>query len=115
MSAVRATVRAAEVLVEVQHARLWMLSAGGGPPYEFYEGMPGDWHALLGELVAAVVAGRYRVERHRGRQRSPLLPWRKRRVESLVAVWETDRGPETAARSGGGRSDLPAARRPGPY
>lgn len=51
---------AARVLVEVQDDELWWVIAGDGPGTELYVGMEGDRYELLGSLVRAVVAGRYR-------------------------------------------------------
>ena len=50
--------RAARLVIEVQDAEQWWLSAADGPPYEFYPGMKGHFQCLR-RLVEAVVAGDY--------------------------------------------------------
>jgi hypothetical protein len=99
--------RAAAVVVEVQDPELWMLSAGDGPPYEFYTGMSGDWHELLHDLAEAAVAGRYRIERREEWLRLLLRPWRRRRLEGTAAVFETARGVEATTHFGGASFGAP--------
>jgi hypothetical protein len=61
---------AAHVTVLVEGERSWWLRAGEGPEFEFYKGMRGDPHVLLGRLIESVVAGDYEHRLERRARRS---------------------------------------------
>jgi allophanate hydrolase subunit 1 len=46
---------AARLVVEVHDEKLWRLTAGDGPGYEFYEGMEEPWDVRLAGMVRPVV------------------------------------------------------------
>lgn len=102
---------AAGVVVEVQDDELWWVHANDGPGTELYNGMNEDRDAILGSLVRAVVAGRYRhgpcTEVVRRLFRSPT------HTRAWSETFETENGPITSRHFG---RDAPSREyRFGPY
>ena len=76
---------AARVRVEIGDPEEWVLSAGDGPPFEFYAGMREDRDALLTKLVAAVVRGDYEHGYETESFRRWLPPWTRKEYPVRVA------------------------------
>ena len=95
---------AAALSVEVQADDLWWVIAADGPGSELHSGIEkthGNRYALLGSLVAAVVAGRYR--HGPCTERVPrLLPRLRgfRESHGWCESYETDNGPFTSRHFG---------------
>ncbi len=85
---------AARVMVEVQRDELWWVIADDGPGTELYDAMNEDRYALLGALIRAVVAGRYR--HGPCTEEVPQLFGTPRKVSGRFETFDTDQGPWTS-------------------